>query len=50
MQKDDEPRAANSTNVLWHQAPVTREHRKDLSGHQSVILWFTGPLGQASPH
>jgi adenylylsulfate kinase len=42
MQKSN---GAQHANVLWHQAPVTREHRKNLSGHPSVILWFTGLSG-----
>lgn len=42
MQKSN---GVQPANVLWHQAPVTREHRKDLSGHPSVILWFTGLSG-----
>lgn len=42
MQKSN---GVQPANVLWHQAPVTRQHRKDLSGHPSVILWFTGLSG-----
>jgi adenylylsulfate kinase len=42
MQKS---KGVQPANVLWHQAPVTREHRKDLSSHPSVILWFTGLSG-----
>ena len=42
MQKSN---GAQHANVLWHQAPVTREHRKNLSGHPSVMLWFTGLSG-----
>lgn len=34
-----------SSNVVWHHAMVTREHREALSGHRSTILWFTGLSG-----
>jgi len=34
-----------SSNVVWHQATVTREHRQAANGHRSVILWFTGLSG-----
>jgi len=34
-----------STNVVWHQATVTRERREAANGHRSVILWFTGLSG-----
>lgn len=36
---------ANSDNVVWHHATVTRERREQLNGHKSVILWFTGLSG-----
>lgn len=36
---------ANSSNVVWHQATVTRERRERQNGHNSVILWFTGLSG-----
>lgn len=32
-------------DLFWHQATVTREHRRILSGHPSVVLWFTGLSG-----
>ena len=40
----DKPEQAplKSTNTVWHHATVTRERRKDLNNHKSVILWFTG--------
>lgn len=38
----DKPR---SSNVIYHQATVTRPRREDLNGHRSVILWFTGLSG-----
>lgn len=34
-----------SSNVVWHQATVTRMRREGLNGHRSVILWFTGLSG-----
>ena len=34
-----------STNVVWHNATVTRERRQSQNGHKSVILWFTGLSG-----
>ena len=34
-----------STNVIYHQATVTRERRSQLNNHKSFILWFTGLSG-----
>jgi adenylylsulfate kinase len=34
-----------SSDVVWHQATVTRERRQTQNGHQSVMLWFTGLSG-----
>jgi adenylylsulfate kinase len=34
-----------SSNVVWHQATVTRERRAKLNGHRSAVLWFTGLSG-----
>ncbi len=34
-----------STNVVWHNATVTRDRRESLNGHKSVALWFTGLSG-----
>jgi len=34
-----------SSNVVWHQATVTRERREALNEHRSVMLWFTGLSG-----
>lgn len=31
--------------LIWNHATVTRERRQQLSGHKSVILWFTGLSG-----
>ncbi|MDT8383087.1 MAG: adenylyl-sulfate kinase [Gammaproteobacteria bacterium] len=36
---------SSSTNVVWHNATVTRERRQAQNGHKSVILWFTGLSG-----
>ncbi len=34
-----------STNVVWHNATVTRKRREEQNGHKGVILWFTGLSG-----
>ena len=34
--------ARKSTNVVWHQATITREKREELNGHRGAALWFTG--------
>ena len=34
-----------STNVIYHQASVTRGRRNQSNNHQSVVLWFTGLSG-----
>ena len=34
-----------STNVVWHNATVTRETRETLNKHKSTVLWFTGLSG-----
>ena len=34
-----------SSNVVWHNATVTRKRREKMNGHGSVILWFTGLSG-----
>lgn len=39
----DLPKAAG--NIVWHHATVTRSRRAEMSGHGSVILWFTGFSG-----
>lgn len=31
-----------NADVVWHQATVTRQRREQLSGHQGLLLWFTG--------
>ena len=34
-----------SSNVIYHQASVTRVRRNQSNNHQSVVLWFTGLSG-----
>jgi len=34
-----------STNVIYHQASVTRKRRNKLNNHRSLVLWFTGLSG-----
>tara|TARA_B100000787_G_C16166411_1_gene284116 strand:- start:578 stop:1177 length:600 start_codon:yes stop_codon:yes gene_type:complete len=34
-----------STNVIYHQASVTRDRRNKLNNHKSVVIWFTGLSG-----
>ncbi|MDQ6981429.1 MAG: adenylyl-sulfate kinase [Mariprofundus sp.] len=34
-----------SSNVVWHQAAVTRSGREQTNGHNSALLWFTGLSG-----
>jgi len=34
-----------SSNVVWHEATVTREKRAELNKHKSAVLWFTGLSG-----
>ena len=34
-----------STNVVWHNATVTRERREQLNGHRGGLFWFTGLSG-----
>jgi len=43
----DKPEQAplKSSNTVWHHATVTRDRRKELNNHKSVILWFTGLSG-----
>ncbi|HLR79191.1 MAG TPA: adenylyl-sulfate kinase [Bacillota bacterium] len=31
-----------STNIVWHESDVTKEHRQRLNRHRSAVLWFTG--------
>ena len=34
-----------NSNIIYHQASVTREARNKLNNHRSVVLWFTGLSG-----
>ncbi len=34
-----------SSNVVWHQATVTRARREAQNGHPGAIIWFTGLSG-----
>ena len=34
-----------SSKVIWHHATVTRDRSETLTGHRSVVLWFTGLSG-----
>ena len=34
-----------SSNIIYHQASVTRQRRNKLNEHRSVVLWFTGLSG-----
>lgn len=36
---------SDSTNITWHDAKVTKEKRKQMNGHKSAVLWFTGLSG-----
>lgn len=35
----------SSSNIVWHNATVTRARREQQNGHKSVVLWFTGFSG-----
>ena len=45
MTKETYENDAHSSDVVWHHATITREHRETLNNHKSVILWFTGLSG-----
>jgi len=34
-----------STNIIYHQASVTRDRRNQANQHQSIVIWFTGLSG-----
>ena len=34
-----------SSNVVWHNATVTRERRESQNGHRGGLFWFTGLSG-----
>ncbi len=31
-----------SSNIVWHEASITKEERRSKNRHHSFILWFTG--------
>lgn len=31
-----------STNIVWHEASISKEQRREKNKHHSFILWFTG--------
>ncbi len=35
----------SSSNVVWHNATVTRARREAQNGHRGAIIWFTGLSG-----
>ncbi|ATX82019.1 adenylylsulfate kinase [Mariprofundus ferrinatatus] len=39
------PSISKSSNVVWHQAEITRKKREESNGHRSAVLWFTGLSG-----
>jgi len=45
MSQDTYDQDEHSSDVVWHHATITREHRESLNNHKSVILWFTGLSG-----
>ncbi len=34
-----------ATNITWHHADITRDHREEQAGHKACTLWFTGLSG-----
>lgn len=34
-----------SSNVVWHESSLSKEVRRQQSGHHSFVLWFTGLSG-----
>lgn len=34
-----------STNVVWHEASLSKDVRRDQNGHHSFVIWFTGLSG-----
>ena len=43
--KIDMKQNKHNSNLVWHNATVTREHREMLNHHKSLVLWFTGLSG-----
>ncbi|MBI3222248.1 MAG: adenylyl-sulfate kinase [Nitrosomonadales bacterium] len=35
----------SSSNIVWHNATVTRQRRELQNGHRGAIIWFTGLSG-----
>ena len=33
------------SNIIYHQASLTRQRRNKLNNHRSIVLWFTGLSG-----
>lgn len=31
-----------SSNIVWHEASISKSERREKNNHQSFILWFTG--------
>lgn len=36
---------SNSTNIVWHNATVTKQRREQKNKHKGALLWFTGLSG-----
>ena len=36
---------SKSSNVVWHNATVTRDRREQLNRHKGAVFWFTGLSG-----
>ncbi|HET7615746.1 MAG TPA: adenylyl-sulfate kinase [Bacillales bacterium] len=36
---------SKSTNITWHDAKVSKADRRNINGHKSAVLWFTGLSG-----
>lgn len=34
-----------STNIIWHEASITKENRREQNNHHSFVIWFTGLSG-----
>ena len=35
----------STSNLIWHNATVTRERRSQQNAHHSIVIWFTGLSG-----
>lgn len=40
-----EKQESKSTNIVWHNATITRELREKQNRHKGAVLWFTGLSG-----